>query len=222
MVTLLIRADSGFATPALYKLAEEYGAYYVIRLKANAVLKQLAGETNETFLKLHGNDFSKHHAVHDEFDYMAGSWDKTRRVICRVERGAGELIPRNSFIITSLKTDPKIIIKTYNKRGTMENFIKETKLDFGMTTLSHSSFNANHAKAMILAIAYSIMNIMKRLVMPKEFKTSRMLSIRSMFIKIACRAIRSARKTVLRFSSSYPYKDKFLEMMSRINALSFV
>jgi hypothetical protein len=218
---ILIRGDSGFATPELYQLAEEYEVDYVIRLKSNASLRKLSEENEKVFQNLHGNDFTHHYAVHGEIDYMAGSWDKYRRVICRTERNAGELLTRNSFIVTSLKTDPKKIIKVYNRRGMMENFIKETKLDFGMTTLSHSSFNANHAKAMILTIAYSIMNIMKRLVLPKEFRNSRMLSLRTFFIKIACRAIRSARKTVLRFCSSYPYKDKFLESMLRIDALQF-
>lgn len=218
---ILIRGDSGFATPELYRLAEEYEADYVIRLKSNANLRKLSEENEKLFQSLHGNDFTHHYAVHGEFEYMAGSWDKTRRVICRTERNAGELLTRSSFIVTSLKTEPKKIVKVYNRRGMMENFIKETKLDFGMTTLSHSSFNANHAKAMILTIAYSIMNIMKRLVLPKEFRNSRMLSLRTFFIKIACRAIRSARRTVLRFCSSYPYKDEFRESMFRIDALQF-
>lgn len=221
-VSILIRGDSGFATPALYRLAEEYAADFVIRLKANATLKRLADESSRTFQELYGNDFSHHHAVHDEFNYMAGSWGKERRVICRTERNAGELLTRSTFIATSLKGDPKKIVSTYNKRGMMENFIKETKLDFGMTTLSHSSFSANHVKAMILVIAYSVMNIMKRLVMPKELRNSRMLSIRSFFIKIACRVVRSARKTILRFCSSFLYKDKFLDSMSRIESLYFI
>lgn len=218
---ILIRGDSGFATPELYRLSEEYAVNFLVRMKSNATLKKLADECNRTFQELYGNDFSHHHVVHDEFNYMAGSWEKERRVICRTERNAGELLTRSTFIVTSLKSDPKKIVSTYNKRGMMENFIKETKLDFGMTTLSHSSFNANCVKGMILAIAYSVMNIMKRLIMPKELKNSRMLSIRSLFIKIACRAVKSARKTILKFCSSFPYKDKFLESMSRIDSLHF-
>lgn len=219
--TILIRADSGFAIPELYDLAEEYGIEYIIRLKANASLRKYAKDANETFYELYGTDYSQNHAFHDDFAYQAGSWEKERRVVCRVERSSGELAPRTTFIITSLSTAPKTVVKTYNKRGNMENFIKETKLDFGMRTLSHSSFLANHVKAMILSIAYSIINIMKRLVMPKEYAKSRMISIRSIFIKVACRAIKSARKVKLRLCSSFPYKDKFLHMMSRIDLLSF-
>lgn len=39
---LLVRGDSGYATPDLYEQCEEYGAQYVIRLKANDSLYRLA------------------------------------------------------------------------------------------------------------------------------------------------------------------------------------
>lgn len=39
---ILIRGDSGFAVPALYELCEAYDVKYLIRLKANALLKSQA------------------------------------------------------------------------------------------------------------------------------------------------------------------------------------
>ena len=56
----------------------------------------------------------------------------------KIERSSGELAPRKSYIITSLELNCADILKVYNKRGNMENFIKETKLDFGLDSLSHS------------------------------------------------------------------------------------
>ena len=41
-IKLLLRGDSGFATPELYKQCEENGTSYVIRLKENAVLRSKA------------------------------------------------------------------------------------------------------------------------------------------------------------------------------------
>ena len=190
--TILLRADSGFAVPEIYKLAEEYGVSYVIKLKSNQVLRNLATYNTEIFQELYGSDFSKAHKLCDDFYYQAGSWDTKRRVVCITERAALDIVPITAYVVTSLEAHPEKVINVYNKRGNMENFIKETKLDFGLDTLSHSTFIANYAKAMILAIAYSIINIMKRLVLPDELKTSRMLSIRSIFIKIACRVAKSA------------------------------
>lgn len=43
-VQLILRGDSGFTTPELYTLCEFYDVKYVIRLKRNAALDQLADE----------------------------------------------------------------------------------------------------------------------------------------------------------------------------------
>lgn len=218
---ILIRADSGFATPALYELADEYGAHFVIRLKANATLKKLSEDIMSDFQNLYGEDYTKEHIMYDTFHYQASSWEVSRRVVCKLERAAGELLPRVTFIVTSLEAEPKHVLKVYNKRGNMENFIKETKLDFGMDTLSHSSFLANSIKCLIKVLAYNLVNIMKRTVMPKEFIKSRMLTIRSFLVKIACRHIKSGRKTTFKMSSSYPYKKIFLSVMRCITEITF-
>ena len=219
--TILVRGDSGFAMPELYDLCEAYGLHYVIRLKANNMVHQLARDTKSHFMELYGQDYSKSHAVYDDFFYQASSWSHKRRIVCKVERDAGNFETRSSFILTSLRGHPKAIVHAYNKRGNMENYIKEYKLDFGAQTLSHSSFAANQAKAMVIAIAYNIVNAMKKCVFPKECATSRMLSLRSSFIKVAGRATYHARKLTFRLASSYPLKRMFYEILERIQHLSF-
>ena len=54
------------------------------------------------------------------------------------------------------------------------------------------------AKAMILAVAYSLVNAMKQLVLPKEFSKSRMSTLRTLFIKIAGKSISHAKKIKMR------------------------
>ena len=41
-IRILLRDDSGFATPDLYKQCEENGTGYVIRLKENGILREKA------------------------------------------------------------------------------------------------------------------------------------------------------------------------------------
>ena len=38
----------------------------------------------------------------DEFWYQAGSWDRPRRVVAKVEWHQGELFPRVGFIVTNM------------------------------------------------------------------------------------------------------------------------
>ena len=217
---ILVRGDSGFAVPDLYDLCEKYGVHYLFKLKANATLHKLSSYEEELFLTRYKMDYSKYHCQYDDFFYQAKVWKKSRRVVTKIERSPGELVPRKSFIVTSLMLDNPDIFRVYNNRGNMENYIKETKLDFGLDHLSHSSFLANQAKAMILAVAYSLVNAMKQLVLPKEFSKSRMSTLRTVFIKIAGRSISHARKMKMRLCSSAPYKEAILKTFENIHLLA--
>lgn len=218
--TILVRGDSGFAIPDLYDLCNDHDIKYIIKLKANASLHNLASFNMDLFIESYKTDYSEYHASFDEFLYQAKSWPEERRVVYKIERDALQLDPRTTFIVTNLELGAMDIYSVYNNRGNMENFIKETKLDFGMETLSHSTFAANQAKAMILAIAYSLINAMKRIALPDKHKSKRMITIRSMLIKVAGRFISHSNKFVFKLSSSFPYKRLFMQILIRINQFS--
>lgn len=131
-------------------------------------------EADHDFQDAYGADYSKRHTLYHDFNYQAGSWKGSRRVACQIERKAGELCPRHAFIVTTLAAHPQEVIHDYHKRGQMENFIKEAKLDFGMDTLSHSAFLTNAVKLLIRTLAYNLINFMKRLTLPKAYQKSRL------------------------------------------------
>ncbi len=85
-VEIEIRADSGFATPRLYEFCEceENKLQYVIGLSRNPrlqrVVEPLLDSTRERFLEL-----EEKQRQFDEFLYRAHSWDRSRRVIVKVE-----------------------------------------------------------------------------------------------------------------------------------------
>lgn len=215
-IQLILRGDSGFATPELYELLEDFDVFYVIRLKLNATLSTCSRAADNEFYTAYGTDYSRSHSLYHDFTYQAGSWDKSRRVVCRIERNANELCPRHTFIVTNLTAHPREVIGVYHKRGQMENFIKEAKLDFGMDTLSHSSFLTNAVKLLIRGLAYNLINFMKRLVLPKIYQKSRLLTLRVVLIKVAGRLVRSGRSTWLKLSSSFPYLELFHELLVKL------
>ena len=141
--------------------------------------------------------------MYDEFDYKADSWSNPLRIICKVERDSGQLLPRVNFIATTFNSEPKNVVRAYNKRGNMENFIKEAKLDFFMDTSS------NAAKMLIKALAYNIISIMKITVFPVDMHKSRLSSIRTSIIKIACRCVKTGRKIRFKLCSSSTYHNQF-------------
>lgn len=74
---ILVRGDSGFATPDSYDTCESYQSSYVIRLKANAKVTQLA----ESFLLI-GDDhpWDQKEVHYYSTAYQAKSWSKKRRI----------------------------------------------------------------------------------------------------------------------------------------------
>jgi len=49
---------------------------------------------------------------------QAGSWDKPRRVVAKIERHKGEWFPRVGFLVTNLRRPSWRVVKFYNGRGT--------------------------------------------------------------------------------------------------------
>ncbi|GGE38374.1 hypothetical protein GCM10011391_16470 [Pullulanibacillus camelliae] len=75
------------------------------------------------------SDVSKTEMHYEEMDYQA--WAKPRKVIVQSVRPAGgELFFTHSFFLTNLfdAFSPKAIVRAYQKRGKMENYIKEARM----------------------------------------------------------------------------------------------
>ena len=125
------RGDAAFANPALYRLLEEEGYRYVIRLKANAVLER---EIEHLLTRPVGRPSHKPKVFYHSFQYQAKSWQHSRRVVAKVEWHAGELFPRVGFIVTNLNKHSKNVVKFYNGRGTfalaynLANFLRRLAL----------------------------------------------------------------------------------------------
>src|SRR5699024_3490931 len=127
--TPFLRGDSGFAVPALYELWEEESVSYVIRLKANANIKQLADELHPTRPLA---DITQTKSAVEDSMYQASSCAKPRKIIIQSVRPAGELFFMHAFFVTNpgQAFSPQAIVQSYQKRGTMENYIKEAKNGF--------------------------------------------------------------------------------------------
>lgn len=101
---------------------------------------------------------------YDEFQYQAGSWEYPRRVVCKVEKPAEQLIHLYTFIVTNMDSESEKVIRFYCKRGIMDNYIKESKNGFDFAAVSSSSKIVNANRLQIHALAYNIFNWFKRMV----------------------------------------------------------
>ena len=104
---------------------------------------------------------------HASFSYQAGSWNKPRRVVAKVEWHPGELYPRVGFIVTNMTRPAERVVMFYNQRGTAEQWIKEGKNAVTWTRLSCHSFKANAVRLQLHALAYNLANFLRTLALPR-------------------------------------------------------
>ena len=81
-VRLYFRGDAAFASPEIYEYLEAEGLLYVIRLKANAILQR---NIAHLLTRPVGRPPDHVRRFHASFSYQAGSWNKKRRVVAKVE-----------------------------------------------------------------------------------------------------------------------------------------
>ncbi|MDN6294683.1 MAG: IS1380 family transposase [Alkalibacterium sp.] len=217
---ILVRGDSGFATPEIYELCEAFGNDYVIRLKSNRNLTHLA---EELVYYDDNHPWDEKETYYHSVSYQARSWAKSRRVCIRSTREAGELLFNHAFIITSFSENivPKRVFETYNKRGTMENYIKEAKNSFYFDKTDSPRFIENHARMMISVIAYNIINFMRTICFEKNWKNLQVNTIRLRLFKVAGKLVSTARRIYLKLSSSHVYQAEFYAVFRRIQRIRY-
>lgn len=215
---ILVRGDSGFATPAIYDLCELYENQYVIRLKSNRNLTRLA----EEFVYYDNNHpWDEKEVYYQNVPYQAASWTKPRRVCVRSTREVGELLFRHAFIVTNFSKNisAKRVFETYNKRGTMENYIKEAKNSFFFDKTDSPEFLENEARMMISLLAYNIVNFLRTICFDLKWKGLRVNTIRLRLFKVAGKLVTTARRMYLKLSSSHVYQREFYAVFRQIQRI---
>ena len=114
-IRILLRGDSGFATPDLYKQCEENGTSYVIRLKENGILRKKASYLVDELDEITKNNKVDYAVAYGEFMYRASSWPYERRVVCKVEKPENQMVYMYTFVVTNMDSSPEYLIKFYCK-----------------------------------------------------------------------------------------------------------
>ena len=219
-IQILLRGDSGFATPDLYKQCEENGTSYVIRLKENGILREKASHLVDELDEITRNNKVDYAVVYGEFMYKAKSWPYERRVVCKVEKPENQMVYMDTFVVTNMDSSPGYLIKFYCKRGLMENFIKKSKSGFDFASVSSHTRIVNANRLQVHALAYNIFNWFRRLALSANMRKQRIDTVRLKLLKIAAKVVHSARYITFKRCSSCPYKNEFYETLSNIGKLN--
>ena len=213
---VVFRAAAAFAEPEIYEALEERGVKYAIRIPANESLER---DIAELLTRPVGRPSHKPVVWCKSFLYQAASWKTARRVVAKVEFHFGELFPRVGFIVTTLETDSRAVVRFYNKRGTAEQWIKEGKQAVKMTRLSCHRFRANEVRLWLSVMAYNLGNLWRRLVLPMKIDNWSLSSLQQRLVKTGGRLVKHARYYWLMLAEGHLTRRLFESMVRRMAAL---
>ena len=132
------RGDAAFAAPDIYEFLESEGFLYAIRLPKNQILQESIAHLLTRPVGRPPNHVRRYYA---SFRYQAGSWDRKRRVVAKVEWHPGELCPRVGFIVTNLSRPAERVVAFYNHRGTAEQTtLREKLVKIGAKVVRHGRY----------------------------------------------------------------------------------
>ena len=103
-------------------------------------------------------------------------------------------------IITNMDWDKKRLVMWHRERATSENWIKEMKGGFSLERLPSGRFLSNAAFLQIISLAYNLVEALKALGLPDEYRMLTVKSLRYRLFNIPAIWARHARQWVLKLA----------------------
>jgi hypothetical protein len=197
-----LRADSGFATPALYAYCAQARIGYTIGLVPNSRLHLLAAP-----LLAHAHARSRTRGgakvrLASEFSYQAESWPQPQRVIVKVE-----ILPKGPnvrFVVTT-RTDRALpLYNWYVHRGEAELWIKDLKNACFAQRLSCHRFWANQFRLFLHAAAYWLLDTLRWWLRQRGVAPLQLDTLRLRLLKIGGRVRHAGSVIHLHLAASHP------------------
>jgi hypothetical protein len=196
-----LRADSGFAVPALYAWCEAEGIAYTIGLPTNARLEALAAPVLAEARVQHEQTGQKVRLA-GEAAYAADSWLHPRRVIYKAEVLAKG--PNTRFVVSTRSDAPLALYNWYVQRGTPEQWIDDLKNGCFADRLSCHRFWANQFRLLLHAAAYWLLDTVRRWLCQAGFPRLQLGTLRLRLIKIGGWVRERVRGVAIHLASSHP------------------
>ena len=212
-VKIEIRADSGFAIPALYDLCEEQGITYSIGLVTNPRLEALAAPLLAEAQERQAASGAPKVRLASEAFYQAESWAVPRRVIYKAEALAKG--PNTRFVVTNRPDAPLALYDWYVERGEPEQWIKDLKNACFADRLSCHRFLANQFRLLLHAAAYWLLDTLRRWLTTAGVPRMQLDTLRLRLLKIGGWVRQLLTKVRLRLASSHPSEPLWQTLAAR-------
>ena len=219
---ILVRGDGHFSNPELMQLIDGMpNTDFIFGLGGNTNLLRSAEATLKQARVLYAQHqaFGENRSVrlYEEFEYAAGSWGRSHRVILKAEVMAqGD---NSRFVVTSMNLpDPHTIYtELYCARGNAENFIKYLKCDLAADRTSCTTFLANCMRLVLHCAAYVLhQQLRTEALQHTELASAQPSSVILKLFKVATQVKQYKDRVILHLPSAYPFKHLLWKLTERL------
>jgi hypothetical protein len=212
-VQIEIRADSGFALPALYDFCEDHAITYTLGLIPNDRLEALAAPLLAE-AERQQVEIGEKVRLAGEATYQAGSWRQERRVVYKAE--ALSQGPNTRFVVTNRTDAPLALYDWYVGRGgPPEHGIKDFKTACHGDRLSDHAFWANQFRLLLHAAAYCLLDTLRHWLIQLRVPRMQLDTLRLRLIKIGGLVRQRLDAIRIHLASSHPGEPLWLTLASR-------
>ena len=216
-VRIIFRGDSGFCRWKLLRWCDRHDIGYLVGLAKNPRLNRLTVSLQREAASCFAATGHKVRWFTD-LHYGARSWDRTRRVIAKIECSSQGLNPR--YVVTNLEGEAQHLYDTlYCARGDMENRIKECQLDMFGDRTSCQRWWPNPFRLLLSSLAYTLVEALRRMALKDtELARAYVGTIRLKLFKIGAVILKNTRRVRFLLASGCPYQDLYFLVARRLAA----
>jgi hypothetical protein len=217
---IIIRADSGFSTPAFYDLMEEFDLGFCVGLAGNERLKALTEKQYDKIERIYAAQGEVHQSFVGPFTYQADSWSEPQQVYAKIE-STGKGMNRRFFVANFSDCKAReLYFDFYVQRAeAAENRIKEIKNMCFSDRLSCHAFTANYLRLMLSCLAYELLRQIRQMI-PKHtanewIRRWSIQSIRLYLLKVAAQVHVKVKRIHLALSRAFPHQQLLTDLILR-------
>ena len=216
-VEIELRADSGFAVPAVYDFCEREGLAYTVGLVPNPRLEAVAAPLLDEAERQQRATGAEKVRLVGAAAYAAESWPHPRRVVYKAEALAKG--PNTRFVVTNRPGEPPAVYDRYVDRGEPENRVKDLKNALRADRLSCHRFWANQFRLLLHAAAYWLLDTLRGWLTRLGADPMQLDTLRLRLVKISGRVLQWLARVRLHLASSHPGQPLWALLAARPNRL---
>ena len=227
---IICRGDSAYTLEeimAWLEYLETMGlkAKFVFAVKTNKrIERQIANEERKLQKLVEKQRKSKTRYIQIKFQTLK-SWSKPRRVVikleCKYSPTKLQAEVYRHYVVTNFspkeKTMREVHKRLYCQRGTMEHWLRASKIDMNVGQVSLTKMTSNEFRNLLKIAAHGLIELFRRQHLRGTFlEHSTVATIREKFIKIGAVIIDTFRDYRISMADSCPHQDAIMKIIRRV------